>query len=88
MNGDCFAVTLIDNDENEVKHIFSKVQKKTEGKCTLSAGCVSLREYFVTDAWTLYQYAENSLDYAKAQGKNTIWFFSADDHEKILPSWS
>ncbi|WP_158098974.1 EAL domain-containing protein [Flavonifractor sp. An100] len=84
VNGDCFAVVLPQRDADAVDALFSQVQRRLEGQCTLSGGCVPFREYLVPDGGTLYQYAENSLDYAKAQGKNLLWFFSAEDYEKDL----
>lgn len=84
VNGDCFAVSLPDRNGQEVESVFAKTQQRLEGKCTLSGGSVPFQKYRIPDAGTLYQYAENSLDYAKARGKNTLWFFSADDYEKDL----
>lgn len=84
VNGDCFAVSLPDRSAQEVEAVFARTQQRLEGQCTLSGGSVPFQQYRIPDAGTLYQYAENSLDYAKAQGKNTLWFFSADDYEKDL----
>ena len=39
---------------------------------------------YIPDAEMLYQYAENTLDHAKAQGKNRLLFFSADDYEREI----
>ncbi|MGI5963779.1 MAG: EAL domain-containing protein [Lawsonibacter sp.] len=84
MNGDCFAVNLPGMGRQAVEEVFQQMQKRLEGQCTLSGGSVPFLEYHVPNEDTLYQYAENSLDCAKAQGKNTLWFFSADDYEKDL----
>lgn len=84
VNGDCFAASLPGLTPQEVETIFSRTQQRLEGQCTLSGGSVPFQKYRIPDAGTLYQYAENSLDYAKAQGKNTLWFFSAEDYEKDL----
>ena len=84
MNGDCFAVNLPGKSAQAVKQIFEQLRLRLEGSCTLSAGCVPFQTYKVPDAGTIFQYAENSVDYAKANGKNTLWFFSADDYEKDL----
>ncbi len=83
-NGDCFAVILPGADCRDVVRIFQDVQKRLQQRCTISGGAVPLREYSVPDGATIYQYAETSLDYAKKQGKNTLWFFSAEDYEKDL----
>ena len=84
MNGDCFAVNLPGKSARDVKEIFGQLRLRLEGSCTLSAGCVPFQTYKVPDAGTIFQYAENSVDYAKDNGKNTLWFFSADDYEKDL----
>lgn len=83
-NGDCFAINLPGQEAQDVTRIFAKTQQWLEGQCTLSGGCVPYQTYKVPDAGTLYQYAENSVDCAKAHGKNILWFFSADDYEKDL----
>ncbi|MEQ2444002.1 EAL domain-containing protein [Pseudoflavonifractor sp. CLA-AP-H29] len=83
-NGDCFAVNLPETDARQAEAVFSCARNLLEGQCTLSGGCVPFREYMVPDAETLYQYAENTLDHAKAQGKNRLLFFSADDYEKEI----
>lgn len=84
MNGDCFAVNLPGKDAEAVSAIFAQLRRRLEGKCTLSGGCVPFQTYKVPDAGTIFQYAENSVDYAKAHGKNILWFFSAEDYEKDL----
>ena len=84
VNGDCFAVSLPNRSAQEVEAVFAKTRQRLDGQCTLSGGSVPFQRYHIPDAGTLYQYAENSLDNAKAQGKNTLWFFSADDYEKDL----
>lgn len=83
-NGDCFAVNLPKADAGQAEAVFSCAQKLLAGECTLSGGCVPYREYMVPDAETLYQYAENTLDHAKARGKNRLLFFSADDYEREI----
>lgn len=84
VNGDCFAVNILKDSEEEISRMFSRLQQYLQGKCTLSAGCVPLLKYEVPDVGTLFQYAENSLDSAKAKGKNILSFFSAEDYEKNL----
>ena len=83
-NGDCFAVNLRETDEQGAEQVFRQTQTRMEGLCTLSGGCVAYRKYRVLDGETMYQYAENSLDYAKAQGRSVLWFFSAEDYERDL----
>ncbi len=84
VNGDCFCVCLPGNTPQEVEKFFSRLQQRLNGQCTLTGGCVPFRQYIIPDAETLYQYAENSLDNAKARERNTLWFFSAEDYEKDL----
>ena len=84
VNGDCFAVNLPGMDREKAAAVIEQTQQQLAGQCTLSGGCVPFREYRVPDADTLYQYAENTLDRAKEQGKNRLLFFSADDYEKGL----
>lgn len=84
VNGDCFAVNIMKDSEEEIKDMFSRLQQYLEGKCTLSGGCVPLLKYSVPDVGTLFQYAENSLDSAKSNGKNMLSFFSVEDYEKNL----
>ena len=83
-NGDCFAVNLPDAGAGQAAAVFARAQRMLEGLCTLSGGCVPFREYMLPDAETLYQYAENTLDRAKARGKNRLMFFSAEDYEKEI----
>lgn len=84
VNGDCFVVLLPYLKREDVSEIFTQIQKRMDSQCTLSGGCVAFREYPVTDPSALYQYAESALDYAKAHGKNRLWFFSADDYERQI----
>ena len=84
MNGDCFAVNLPGKSTRQVTDIFQKLRSRLEGRCTLSGGCVPFQTYKVPDAGTIFQYAENSLGYAKSHGKDNLRFFSAEDYEKDL----
>lgn len=83
-DGDCFAVNLPGKSAGMVMEIFAQLRCRLKECCTLSGGCVPFQTYKVPDVDTLFQYAENSVDYAKANGKDTLWFFSADDYEKDL----
>lgn len=84
VDGDCFAVNLVHLKREEVEKIFEGVQKKLNGSCTVSGGCVPYREYHIPDSGSLYQYAENTLERSKLEGKKTLKFFSTDDYEKEL----
>ena len=50
----------------------------------ISAGVVAYHENRSADASVLYQYAEEALDEAKQQGKNTLAFFSRKECQKKL----
>ena len=84
LNGDCFAVTCPQASAEHMRGVFQMVQRRLEGQCTISGGCVPFLEYPAPDASTLYQYAETSLDFAKNTGKNTLRFFSAEDYEREI----
>lgn len=84
MNGDSFAVNLPGRSGSEVREIFAQLQVRMQGKCTLSGGCVPYLTYRVANAGTLYQYAETAVDCAKANGKQMLWFFSAEDYQREL----
>ena len=72
INGDCFAVNLPDYNRDEVQSIFKNIQERVKGHCTVSGGCVPYREYHIPDSDSLCQYAENTLELSKAQGKNML----------------
>lgn len=84
INGDCFAVILPAADAAHVTHYFQGVQDKLRGQCTISGGSVSLLAYQVPECSVLIQYAESSLEAAKAAGKDRLCFFSPEDYEKKL----
>lgn len=84
VNGDWFAVNLPGTDEPAVEALFERLRERLEGRCTLSGGCVSFVDYHVPDVDTLLQYAESSLESAKANGKNRLSFFSPEDYEQKL----
>jgi len=84
MNGDCFAVSLMDVEEQEVTSIFAQIRKKLREKCTLSAGCVPFRKYRIQDAATMLQYAEVALKYSRKRGNSRLRFFTEEDYEKDL----
>lgn len=84
VDGDCFAICLPEAKQDEIEDIYALVQKNIESWCTVSAGAVSFGNLSVKDAALMYQYAENTLDKAKKDGKNTLSFFSSEDYEKEL----
>ena len=84
VNGDWFAVNLPGADEPAVEALFARLHSRLEGRCTLSGGSVSYTDYHVPDVDTLLQYAESSLEYSKANGKDRLSFFSPEDYEQKL----
>lgn len=84
LNSDVFAVALSGISKTELKYSFDSLKAYLRGQCTVSAGCVSIMDYQVPNTGTLLQYAESSLEAAKAAGKNRMCFFSPEDYEKKL----
>ncbi len=84
INGDWFAVNLATSSQNEVSEVFSRIQERLSGQCTISGGCVSYTDYHVADEGMLLQYAEISLDYSKTHGKNILTFFTPENYESKL----
>lgn len=84
INGDCFAVNLPDYKREDIQKIFKGMQERLKNVCTVSGGCVPYREYYIPDSGSLCQYAENTLELGKVQGKNMLKFFSTADYEKEL----
>lgn len=84
INGDWFAVNIPLISESGVRKIFSNIQERLLGQCTVSGGCVSYTDYYVADEHILLQYAELSLEYSKTHGKNILTFFLPENYEKKL----
>ncbi len=84
LEGDCFAVNLIQKQREEVVAFYSTIKKSLEQICTVSAGVVNYRHTDATDSGKLYLYAENALDQAKREGRNRMIFFSEDDYQRNL----
>lgn len=84
LNGDCFSFHCDMETPDEVQGFFANVQERLEGECTVSAGCVSYRDYHVDDGGTLLQYAETAMEQSKANGKNRMTFFLPEDYEKNI----
>lgn len=84
INGDSFAVVLPGAAADDVVCYFRSIQDKLRGQCTISGGSVPLLDYQVPESSVLIQYAESSLEAAKASGKNRLCFFSPEDYEKKL----
>lgn len=85
INGDWFAANVSLKTEEEIYAIFSRMQKRLSGQCTISGGCVSYKKYHnITDADMLLQYAEFTLDQAKNHGKNLLMFFTPENYEKRI----
>ena len=84
INGSSFCVLLPETDREDVEAYFHAVQKKIEGECTISGGCVPLQTYQVPESDMLLQYAESSLESAKMAGKKRLNFFTLEDYERKL----
>lgn len=84
INGDCFALNLIDYDKNMVQDFYDQLKKELLNQCTVSAGAVSLVDYHITNCNILIQYGEIALDRAKSNGKNQLCFFNAQNYEQKL----
>ena len=84
VNGDCFAVNLAGTNREAVEELYRALQDQLADFCTISAGAVAYHEHPEADAGRLYQYAEDSLDKAKRQGKNKLAFFSEEDYAARL----
>lgn len=84
MDGDCFAVIFPEKTNEEVREFYIRVKQSMEKGCTLSAGAAAYKKAGNTDSGAVYQYAENALDQAKKEGKNTLVFFSSDHYQKNL----
>lgn len=84
MDGDRFAVNFIHARKKTVLDFYSHIRKALEKYCTVSGGVVSYHSSDGADSGLLYQYAENALDCAKKEGKNTLIVFSAEDFKKSI----
>ena len=84
MAGDCFAVDFPQKSREDVLQFYTAVKQEIEKQCTVSAGVVPYEQGNGMDGGMIYQYAENALDQAKKEGKNTLIFFSSEDYQKNL----
>jgi diguanylate cyclase (GGDEF)-like protein len=82
--GDCFAVNFPGTYREKALDFYNSVKREMEKYCTVSAGVASYHCKDEMDGGQVYQYAENALDRAKREGKNTLVFFSSDDYQKNL----
>lgn len=82
--GDCFAVNFPEKYREDVLHFYDEAKQGMEQYCTISAGVATYRCGDEMDSGQVYQYAENALDRAKREGKNTLVFFSSDDYQRNL----
>lgn len=86
LDGDKFGIVLAQKQEKDIRRLYCNVRKELEKQkigCTISAGAV---QYFSgsTDSNTLYQFAENALIKAKAEGRDNLVFFSKEDYKEHL----
>lgn len=84
VGGDCFAILLLSTSKQKIIESYRNIQQRLIEQCTISAGCVDITKYYVSDENTLLQYAENALYNAKNSGKNNLYFFTPKDYENKL----
>ncbi len=84
LSGDCFAVSFIQKQEEDIVNFYNSIKKALTDICTVSAGAVSYKREESADGGAVYLYAENALNKAKKEGKNRLVFFSSDDYQKNL----
>lgn len=84
LDGDCFAVIFPDKQRQDVVEFYDSVKHAVADVCTISAGVVAYESGFGADNGEVYQYAENALDQAKKEGKNTLVFFSQNNYQRDL----
>lgn len=83
-NGDCFAVLFPGGEQADVEGAFDQIRRRLSGRCTLSGRRRSLPHLSGAGRRDAVPVRGKRLGPAKAQGKNTLWFFSAEDYEKDL----
>lgn len=79
VNGDWFAVNLPGTDEPAVEALFERLRERLGGTLYPFGRVRLFCGLHVPDVDTLLQYAESSLESAKANGKNRLSFFSPED---------
>ena len=84
LDSDKFAVHVSGGSQEAVEGLYSRIQKHCAHICTLSAGAAQYTADAREDMDEIYQRAENTLNLAKQQGKNTLLFFSTAVFERQL----
>lgn len=84
VENNCFALCLDAETENDARSVYEKLQAEMAEKCTLSAGVVPNNNSMFQDENNLYDCAEQTLNKAKENGKNTIYFFTKEDLEQRI----
>lgn len=84
LDGDKFAVLPGDGDVEAPEDLFAELRKHCAHICSFSCGVAEYPGGEALDGDALYQQAENALDQAKRQGKNSLCFFSSADYERQL----
>lgn len=82
LDGDRFAVNLTGQTRENAEYVYTRLQERMAGMCTISAGAVHYGDGMETDEGRIFQYAENAMESAKKGGKNALMFFSNDDYIK------
>jgi len=87
LDSDKFAINAVNFERAEVEILYDKIQKEISMPCTLSSGVAHYVTGVTEEVDTIYQRAENALDRAKKNGKNTQEFFSEDIYEEQLDNF-
>lgn len=84
LDGDQFAVNFIQKSKADVVFFYDAVRAELGRYCTISAGVVNYEPNDKEDSGMVYQYAENTLERAKKEGKDRMIFFSFEDYQEAL----
>ncbi|MCM1104175.1 MAG: diguanylate cyclase [Clostridium sp.] len=84
LDGDHFAINFVGYQREMVASVYESIRRQLGEDCTFSAGAVTYPLTGISDANTIYMYAESTLDRAKKAGKNQLVFFSVEDYTKQL----
>lgn len=82
LDSDKFALIMAGASQAEVQKLYDVIQAAVVDFCTVSSGAAAYSAESISEA--VYQYAENALYSAKANGKNMQVFFSEEVHEKHM----
>lgn len=84
LEGDRFAVNMVEAKKEDVENFYQKMRKNTALYCTLSAGAFFYDAKEIQNSEMIFQYAESALDHAKSEGKDMLMFFWKDEYDVRL----